>query len=436
MIQFVVWGAGGRGKIVAEILGTDRIVAFIDSDPKKAGGIFLDKPIIDFSCYKSNYDQYAILNSLVAAKTVTDILKKEAFFFFIYNECPPELMGYGWRYAQKRKNIFDIPDKVAVYGHTLYSILVYEYLENAGHECIALIHNTPLSETESESFNRMFPFITVKELNDIEPDTTILQTVSGYDCEKELLERTVKNIFDWKDHIPEYYNSKIAMLHNKYKEKRCFIVATGPSLKFEDLEKLNHNHEFCISLNEIFYCFDKTSWRPDQYAVVDVDSINFHDSDIRKMDVKEKFIADASMSFDYESLTDEFYVYHSIFTKNTLEQGLISDDFAKYVYNTGTITAVCLQLAMYEGFREIYLLGCDCSYFQTGLQHFCEPEDIVEKNCNTYGMMDSNLQTLYYHINAYEKIKDNAEHKGIKIYNATRGGYLEVFERVNFDELF
>ena len=28
-----------------------------------------------------------------------------------------------------------------------------------------------------------------------------------------------------------------------------------------------------------------------------------------------------------------------------------------------------------------------------------------------------------------------AEHHNIKIYNATRGGHLEVFERVNFDDV-
>jgi len=37
---------------------------------------------------------------------------------------------------------------------------------------------------------------------------------------------------------------------------------------------------------------------------------------------------------------------------------------------------------------------------------------------------------------AFEKAKEYADGHGIKIYNATRGGKLEVFERVNFDDLF
>ncbi len=37
---------------------------------------------------------------------------------------------------------------------------------------------------------------------------------------------------------------------------------------------------------------------------------------------------------------------------------------------------------------------------------------------------------------AYTEAKRYADTHGIKIYNATRGGKLEVFERVDFDSLF
>ena len=37
---------------------------------------------------------------------------------------------------------------------------------------------------------------------------------------------------------------------------------------------------------------------------------------------------------------------------------------------------------------------------------------------------------------AYQAAREYADRHGIKIYNATRGGKLEVFERVDFDSLF
>ena len=54
---------------------------------------------------------------------------------------------------------------------------------------------------------------------------------------------------------------------NKYKGKRCFIIGNGPSLTKEDLEKLKG--EYTFASNKIYKLFDKTSWRPDFYAIFD-----------------------------------------------------------------------------------------------------------------------------------------------------------------------
>ncbi len=45
------------------------------------------------------------------------------------------------------------------------------------------------------------------------------------------------------------------------------------------------------------------------------------------------------------------------------------------------------------------------------------------------------LQILVFR-NAYKRAKAASVEYGFKIYNATRGGCLEEFERVNFDKLF
>ncbi|MCI9584539.1 MAG: DUF115 domain-containing protein [Clostridium sp.] len=436
MVKFVVWGAGDRGHIAAEIFGSDRIVAFIDSDPQKAGKTFYDRPVIDFAYYKTHYSDYAILVSLAMGQSIVEILDKEDIFFFEYNECPPELIGYGWKRARKYLDSLKTEEtKAAVYGHTLYSVLMYEYLHHSGHECAGLIFSRALSEKRMESFGRMFPFITVKKLDEIDADTTILKTIREDECDSRIHGWKTKDIYDWKRFIPDYKNPGIAEMKDRYKGKRCFIVATGPSLTFDDLEKLKQHREFCISVNTIFKGFDKTGWRPDQYVVVDVNAMNHFGSEIRKMEVKEKFIADASIDFDYDSLTEEFYVYHSIFTKSTWERGLISDDFSEFAYNSGLVTTVSLQLAIYEGFDEIYLLGCDCSYAKTGFRHFNEPKEEETKVYGGIYDLKRYVTASEVAVNSYQKIKEYAEQRGIKIYNATRGGYLEVFERVNLDEL-
>jgi len=52
-------------------------------------------------------------------------------------------------------------------------------------------------------------------------------------------------------------------------------------------------------------------------------------------------------------------------------------------------------------------------------------------------MTQEYIQTSDYYVErAYKTAKKYADRHGVKIYNATRGGNLEVFERVDFDTLF
>ena len=101
-----------------------------------------------------------------------------------------------------------------------------------------------------------------------------------------------------------------------------------------------------------------------------------------------------------------------------------------------TVSYMCLQIAIYMGFKEIYLLGVDHSYsvalepdgsvtqFEGVADHFSEKDKI------------SNLPAPYKTNLAYEAAKKYADEHDVKIYNATRGGKLEVFERLDFDSLF
>ena len=52
MVKFVVWGAGDRGHIAAEIFGSDRIVAFIDSDPQRPERPFITDRLLTLHIIK------------------------------------------------------------------------------------------------------------------------------------------------------------------------------------------------------------------------------------------------------------------------------------------------------------------------------------------------------------------------------------------------
>ena len=90
-----------------------------------------------------------------------------------------------------------------------------------------------------------------------------------------------------------------------------------------------------------------------------------------------------------------------------------------------------IQIAAYIGFTEIYLIGADFSYNGDAAQKGNHVYDSKFKDKRkTAGMTYIDCS-----INSMKVAKRYADSNGIKIYNATRGGKLEVFERKSFDEV-
>ena len=128
---------------------------------------------------------------------------------------------------------------------------------------------------------------------------------------------------------------------------------------------------------------------------------------------------------------------------------VFSENCAECVYTSGTITYGMLQLAAYMGFQEIYLLGVDCSYsIELHSDQTITKEDMVnhmaiieeeekrfyDASYDRYGV--AAITYIDQHRAGYEATRQYAQSHGIKVFNATRGGKLDIFERMDFDSLF
>jgi hypothetical protein len=93
--------------------------------------------------------------------------------------------------------------------------------------------------------------------------------------------------------------------------------------------------------------------------------------------------------------------------------------------HTGWTVVIDLAIpwAMYMGCNPIYLIGCDCTSTGHAYKEEVHPEENVVRETDRI-------------IESYRAVRKVAEVNGFSIYNATKGGELEVFERVNFNELF
>lgn len=238
--------------------------------------------------------------------------------------------------------------------------------------------------------------------------------------------------------------SKIKLYKNRHKGQRVFIVATGPSLIQEDLDKLKG--ECTISMNSIVNNFTKNTFRPTYYMCSDkqvYDRIPHAQTMMEPTkvfigigNIKTKWnidIKDVCNPEDYDVnlfRVDRTQTLKYIYYNKDNFKTNFSFDAEKGIIDGGSITYCAIQFAVYMGFKEIYLLGVDCNYLSSKA-HFGEEERLIslENKMNA-------IYAAYQQKRAYECALESTRDTDVKIYNATRGGKLEVFPRVDFDSLF
>lgn len=435
-MKYVIWGAGHRGKVLYDVLGDEKVTAFIDSDPKKKGTKYLGCQVTDFDGYLAQYRQYPVIISIVFGGDVHKQMEPYHILYFSVEDCPPEFMGYGLTkakpYMEQWQLQVDNHTKIVLYGCTLFTMLVYEKLREQGCMSVEIVIPTDAAAAEGKKLQDYYEGIVITTFDRMSAEILYITDKRYYEETVEISVPVI-DIVDWTGRIPEYRNERIREIRKDFHVKRCFIVATGPSLTLDDLNILHRNREFTISINSVYKCFPDTQWRPDCYVLLDAQGIRDWNKDFEKLkDVSYHFIADSQPYFDYNSLDESWYIYHSILDSYSIRNMCFSDDFSKSAYNGTSVVYVCLQLAMYLGIKEIYLMGVDFSYAKGRQNHFVKQMEADE----VFDGMSLQNKILGMSYRAFQRAKEYATENDVKIFNATRGGYLDVFERVDFNSLF
>lgn len=231
-------------------------------------------------------------------------------------------------------------------------------------------------------------------------------------------------------------------LKGKYADKRCFIIGNGPSLTVDDLNMLKN--EITFGSNRIFTIYGKTDWRPTFYAnqdqVVLENMLGELNDTVSQSELS--FISAHNYSLcgeQLKSLNNVLWMAKRFSPPHNNRYGF-SSDASKEVIEGLTITYTCMQLAAFMGFSEIYLLGIDHNY-----PIEIDDDGNIIKNDGSVkayfgdamvSMNDINLPKVVEMTRAYISAEKYSKENGFRIYNATRGGKLEAFERVDFDKLF
>lgn len=224
----------------------------------------------------------------------------------------------------------------------------------------------------------------------------------------------------------KYKYSEIRKYKNIHKGERCFIICTGPSLNLDDLQLIKN--EVSFSMNSIVLSYDKTDWRPTYYAIQDGGGYEKIKQYVTNAKMKTIFcgISNKRLTPNMECN----YIPFPLDLGNHSKAGInhktkFSDDVYKVVYDGHSITYSIIQLAVYMGFSEIYLMGIDCDYSNNGNDHIVEYPNPTKVNSTASYLMKSSFKIA----------KQYADTHNIKIYNATKGGKLDIFERVNLEDI-
>ena len=229
---------------------------------------------------------------------------------------------------------------------------------------------------------------------------------------------------------------KLRKFKDRHSGERCFVIGNGPSLTVSDLEKIKG--EVTFAANKIYLIFNQTDWRPRYHVLEDDYILSQHYEEIRCWKGFTKFI---NHNWKHLFRGDRNTIWYRWRSPGQPEYPKFSDDALKGIYGGSTVTYITLQLAYFMGFTRVYLIGVDHNYSlsyqgqaytvehstQHGQDHFT-PNYFEPGERRWLPRLD--LIEL-----ALQCAKESYESDGRKIFNATRGGKLEVFDRVCLEEV-
>lgn len=232
-------------------------------------------------------------------------------------------------------------------------------------------------------------------------------------------------------------------LRNLHAGQRAFILGNGPSLNRCDLSFLKD--EITFGVNSIFLNYEKMGFHPTYYVVEDMLVAEDRSEEINHYHgPKVKFFGNY-LHYCIQDAPDVVWLNVRVDYQEYANFPRFSTNAGRMIWVGGTVSYLCMQLAYFMGFKEVYLIGFDHSYripsdakLDAGQQQITSNSDDPNHfNPNYFGKGYRWHEPLVERMElSYRRAKQYFEADNRTIHNATVGGQLEVFPRVNYVDLF
>ena len=235
-------------------------------------------------------------------------------------------------------------------------------------------------------------------------------------------------------------------LKDKYNNERIFILGSGSSILLYDLKVLSneyvmtqnsfHMHNDISDINPTFHCV-VPYYQSENEISVWVDYI----ADMKARMPDSLFIwglnTKALIDKYHEDISAKSYYVRTKYDLLTLKKAKVT--ISKTIMNIPTVLTQCLSVAIYLGFKEIYLLGFDldqiCHTNDRTFGRFYGMSKITDTKFEEDAEKNSDDETTdgWYNWWLMNKqfflIRDFADQNNISIVNGTKGGILSYFKR-------
>jgi hypothetical protein len=230
---------------------------------------------------------------------------------------------------------------------------------------------------------------------------------------------------------------------NKYKNihqgKRCFIIGNGPSLKNTDLSLLKG--EFTFGMNRIYLLFPDLGFTTTYFLSVNDLVIEQCTKDIISLQMP-KFLSWRSRRYIQNALDDNMLPEDPplSFLFTTYSGPKFTQDARQRIWEGATVTYVALQLAFHMGFKQVIIIGVDHNFTTKGKPNTTivsmgdDPDHFDQKYFGKgFRWQLPDLETSE---RAYGMALENYVEAKREVLDATIGGKLTVFPKVNYNSLF
>ncbi len=223
---------------------------------------------------------------------------------------------------------------------------------------------------------------------------------------------------------------RLAALKDRYRGHRAFILGNGPSLRHTDVQKLRG--EFTFGLNRVYLAFPEWGFRTTFLVSVNDLVIEQCAADLRALDMPKFLTWRARRWLPLDA--------HTTFLFTTYMDPTFATDARGRLWEGATVTYVALQLAFHMGFDPVILVGVDHNFKtrgpanQTVVSQGEDPNHFLPHYFGRgFRWQLPDLETSEY---AYRLARQAYEKAGRQVLDATIGGRLQVFPKVDYDALF